>query len=159
MQETQETWVWSLGQGRSSGVGNDNLLQYSHLENSMARKAWKGTVHSVTYAILVIYDQGRLSSPSKIWVMLYLFHYQASHNLWSHWNTAVELGLLVHALSRRTQEEIPGGGGEVKAFLMWKGRGLGGTVPTKEDGCKSMLLPPSPCSSRPAKMHSQTWEL
>ena len=30
---------------RSSGVGNDNLLQYSCLENSMDRGAWWTTVH------------------------------------------------------------------------------------------------------------------
>ena len=36
------------GSGRSSGVGNGNLLQYSSLENSMDRRAWKATVHSIT---------------------------------------------------------------------------------------------------------------
>ena len=36
---------WS---GRSSGVGNHNLLQYSCLENSMDRGAWRATVHGVT---------------------------------------------------------------------------------------------------------------
>ena len=30
------------GSGRSSGEGNDNPLQYSCLENSMDRRAWKG---------------------------------------------------------------------------------------------------------------------
>ena len=33
------------GLGGSPGVGNDNLLQYSCLENSMDRGAWWGTVH------------------------------------------------------------------------------------------------------------------
>ena len=33
------------GSERSSGVGNDNLLQYSCLENSMDRGAWWTTVH------------------------------------------------------------------------------------------------------------------
>ena len=37
-----------LGLGRSSGVGNGNLLQYSCLENSMAREAWQATVHGIT---------------------------------------------------------------------------------------------------------------
>ena len=37
-----------LGLGRSSGVGNGNLLQYSCLENSMDRGAWWATVHGVT---------------------------------------------------------------------------------------------------------------
>ena len=34
--------------GRSPGIGNGNPLQYSCLENSMDRGAWKGTVHEVT---------------------------------------------------------------------------------------------------------------
>ena len=36
------------GSGRSPGEGNDNLLQYSCLENSMDRGAWRATVHGVT---------------------------------------------------------------------------------------------------------------
>ena len=35
------------GLGRSSGVGNGYLLQYSCLENSMEREAWQATVHGV----------------------------------------------------------------------------------------------------------------
>ena len=35
------------GSGRASGEGNDNLLQYSCLENSMDREAWRATVHGV----------------------------------------------------------------------------------------------------------------
>ena len=31
------------GSGRSSGEGNGNLLQYSCLENSMDRGAWRAT--------------------------------------------------------------------------------------------------------------------
>ena len=34
--------------GRSPGVGNSNLLQYSCLENSMDRGAWWTTVHGTT---------------------------------------------------------------------------------------------------------------
>ena len=33
--------------GRSPGVGNGNLLQYSSLENSMDRGAWWATAHGV----------------------------------------------------------------------------------------------------------------
>ena len=40
-----ETWVWSLG--RSSEEGNGYPFQYSCLENSMDRRAWRGTVHGV----------------------------------------------------------------------------------------------------------------
>ena len=36
------------GAGRSPGKGNSNPLQYSCLENSMDREAWRGTVHGVT---------------------------------------------------------------------------------------------------------------
>ena len=43
----QETWVRSLGWGRSPGDGNGNLLQYSCLENPMDRRAWWATVHGV----------------------------------------------------------------------------------------------------------------
>ena len=35
------------GLGRSPGVGNDNLLQYSCLENSMGRGVWWPRVHGV----------------------------------------------------------------------------------------------------------------
>ena len=35
------------GLGRSLGVGNGNPLQYSPLENSMDREAWRATVHGV----------------------------------------------------------------------------------------------------------------
>ena len=34
--------------GRSPGIGNGNLLQYSGLENPMDRGAWQATVHGVT---------------------------------------------------------------------------------------------------------------
>ena len=36
------------GSGRSLGEGNDYLLQYSCLENSMDRGAWRATVHGVS---------------------------------------------------------------------------------------------------------------
>ena len=36
------------GSGRSSGIGNGNLLQYSCLENSMDRGAWWATAHGIT---------------------------------------------------------------------------------------------------------------
>ena len=35
------------GSGRSPGVGNDNPLQYSCLENPKDRGAWRATVHGV----------------------------------------------------------------------------------------------------------------
>ena len=36
------------GLERSPGEGNGNPLQYSWLENSMDRGAWRATVHGVT---------------------------------------------------------------------------------------------------------------
>ena len=44
----QETWVRSIPEsGRSPGEGNGNPVQYSHLEDSMDRGAWRATVHEV----------------------------------------------------------------------------------------------------------------
>ena len=43
----QETWGSIPGSGRSPGVGNGNPLQYSCLENSMDRGAWRATVQGV----------------------------------------------------------------------------------------------------------------
>ena len=40
-----ETQIQSLGQEDSPGEGNGNPLQYSCLENSMDRGAWRATVH------------------------------------------------------------------------------------------------------------------
>ena len=40
-----ETWVQSLGVGRSPGEGNGNSLQVSCLENPIDRRAWRATVH------------------------------------------------------------------------------------------------------------------
>ena len=35
------------GSGRFPGEGNGNLIQYSCLENSMDRGAWRATVHGI----------------------------------------------------------------------------------------------------------------
>ena len=47
-QEPQEMWVRSLGWEDSLGGGHGNSLQYSCLENSMDRGAWRAKVHRVT---------------------------------------------------------------------------------------------------------------
>ena len=44
----QDTWVLSLGSGRSPAEGNGHPLQYSCLENSIDRGAWQAIVHGVT---------------------------------------------------------------------------------------------------------------
>ena len=48
MQETQETWVQSLGREDPLEKGNGNPLQYSCLKNPMDRRAWWATVQEVT---------------------------------------------------------------------------------------------------------------
>ena len=50
------------GLGRSAGVGNGILLQYSCLENSMNRGAWWATVHGVAKS------QMRLSMPAQLFI-------------------------------------------------------------------------------------------
>ena len=47
MQETQETWVQSLGEGRSPEEGIGNPLYHSGLANPMDRAAWRATVHGI----------------------------------------------------------------------------------------------------------------
>ena len=47
MQQTPEIGVLPLGQGDPPGEGTGNPLQYSCLENSMARGAWRATVHEI----------------------------------------------------------------------------------------------------------------
>ena len=45
-----DTGDWDLipGSGRSPGAGNSKSLQYSYLENSMARGTWWAMAHGVT---------------------------------------------------------------------------------------------------------------
>ena len=43
-------WGAIPGSRRSPGEGNANPFQYSYLENSMDRGAWRATVHVVTRA-------------------------------------------------------------------------------------------------------------
>ena len=47
-QDTQESWVWSLGREDSPGGGNGHPLQYSCLENPRGRGAWRATGRGVT---------------------------------------------------------------------------------------------------------------
>ena len=64
-----ETWLIP-GLGQSPGEGNGYPLQYSGLENSMDKGAWRAIVHGVT----------------KSWTLLSKFHFHFftgdySHNL------------------------------------------------------------------------------
>ena len=45
MQETERDADLNPGSGRSPGVGNGNIIQYSCLENPMVKGAWQATVH------------------------------------------------------------------------------------------------------------------
>ena len=67
------------GLGRSPGEGNGNPLQYSGLENSMDRGAWRATAHGVSkswtqlsdshiHSFLIIW-----SSQNNYWLMQ-IFH-------------------------------------------------------------------------------------
>ena len=51
-----ETWVWYLGWEELLENGNDNPLQYSCLENSMNRGAWRATVHGVAKSQIQLSD-------------------------------------------------------------------------------------------------------
>ena len=48
MQETEETWVQSLGSGRSLGAGNGNPLQNSSWDNPVDRGTFLATAHRVS---------------------------------------------------------------------------------------------------------------
>ena len=53
------------GLGRFPGEGNGYLLQYSYVENSMDRRAWRATVHEVTKDTIDMTE----------WLMLSLSHW------------------------------------------------------------------------------------
>ena len=54
--DAKEMRVRSLGWEDSPGKGNGNLLQYSHLGNSMDRGTWWATVHRVANSKTHIYN-------------------------------------------------------------------------------------------------------
>ena len=62
IQETQETWVWSVSQEDIRG-GHGNPLQYSYLESLVDRWVWRATVHSVARN----WTQSKQLSRSKIY--------------------------------------------------------------------------------------------
>ena len=50
--------------GRSPEVGNGNPLQYSCLENSVDRGAWRATVHGVTKSLTQLSVCARIHTPT-----------------------------------------------------------------------------------------------
>ena len=55
--------------GRSAGLGNGNILQYSCLEHFMHRGAWEATVHGVTknHTRLSIYTHTHTHTHLLMW--------------------------------------------------------------------------------------------
>ena len=54
------------GSGRFPGVGNDNPLQYSCLENSMDRGGWQATVHGATESQTQLSNQAHTHTHSNM---------------------------------------------------------------------------------------------
>ena len=57
-----------LGWGRSPGVGNGNLLQYSCLENPMGRGTCWTTVHGVTKSLTWLSDKAHMHTQGQIYI-------------------------------------------------------------------------------------------
>ena len=71
-----DPWVRDIclipGSGRPSGVGNDNPLQYSCLENSMGRGAWWVMVHGVAESDMTEHTCTHLLNKGKIIAIFFL---------------------------------------------------------------------------------------
>ena len=61
--------------GRSSGEGNGNPLQYSHLGNFMAREAWRAIVHGVAR---VRHNLVTKPPPPRVVIVVWLGNYSCS---------------------------------------------------------------------------------
>ena len=68
------------GLGRSAGVGNGILLQYSCLENSMNRGAWWATVHGVAKSQTRLSMRAQLFIRTNISISFPLVVYSTSHS-------------------------------------------------------------------------------
>ena len=74
------------GSGRSPGIGNGNLLQYSCLENPIDREAWWATVHRVAKSWTQLSDRARiLASQFSVTCACLLSHFsvQLFATLWT----------------------------------------------------------------------------
>ena len=61
------------GSGRSPGVGNGNALQYSCLEKSMDRGAWRTTIHKITNNQKQLYTHTYTYIQLILYVIVYTF--------------------------------------------------------------------------------------
>ena len=82
----QETWVQSLGQEDSPGVGNGNPLQYCCLGNSMNRGAWGATVHGIAKSQTQLSDwicthtkRNKIGSFVETWMNLETYQSEVNH--------------------------------------------------------------------------------
>ena len=66
----------SIPESGRSPRGKDNLLQYSYLENSMDRVAWRATVHRVTQSQTGLKP---LSSSKKFYILINIPHDSEAH--------------------------------------------------------------------------------
>ena len=57
------------GLGRPPGGGHGNPLQYSCLDNSMDREAWRAIVHSVTKGWTQLRNGAHMVSEGRLWLV------------------------------------------------------------------------------------------
>ena len=82
----QETWVQSLpGSGKSPGEGNGCPLQYSCIENSMDRGAWRATVHGITESdtieqLMLSHTHSAVKNPLTVSFYIYIYIYKQVHS-------------------------------------------------------------------------------
>ena len=75
------------GSGRSPGEGNGNSLQYSCLENSLDRGAWRATVHGV-------------AKSQTLWALMQ----SVAHTVWSYYMSSAWLPSSLQAVRLLTLE-------------------------------------------------------
>ena len=64
MQDTQMSWVWSLGQ-EDPLEEEMTTHSYSYLENPMDRRAWKATIHGVAKELDMTEGLNNSSNPAE----------------------------------------------------------------------------------------------
>ena len=62
-----------LGSGRSCGRGTGNPLQYSCLESSMDREAWRATVHGVAKSQKWLRHTEYINTHTQKWMHVYIY--------------------------------------------------------------------------------------